>query len=177
MKRALKILLAVLSVAALFTLVACGNKSNTGGTGYDKNGIPVELKKSYTGSASGYGYDGNMYRSGGDTLTFNITQQTITNSDKEKRYFKVLTEKNLGNSKSFPEALSTFKRHKSELKGKKYFLFTSVTEARKDKLDANAKDPSEIYCVVLSDGGKSIRIFQLETGNQDEYYNFTGEAN
>lgn len=64
--------------------------------------------------------------------------------------------------------------HEAELSGKDYFIIN----VGYDKDDVWGKLGDQLYCVVLTDGGNSIRIFEFETGyTTDGYFDFTGKVN
>ena len=65
---------------ALVMLVACGQKST-------EDIIKTELKDSYTGYSNSKSYQGLMFIEGGDTLTFDKKENSITNSNGEKIYY------------------------------------------------------------------------------------------
>ncbi|AWN21442.1 hypothetical protein [Streptococcus sobrinus] len=169
MKRAFKVLLAVLSVAAIFTLAACGHK-------HTKEGLSTDLKSSYTGITKGIGYTSSVFNddSGKDTLKFDTKKHTITNSSGESIYFKVITEKDFSKVENFTNIQKVFNKHKSELKGKDYFLIKTDTFKKDLRNDADA---AEVYCIVLTNGGEKMHMFQLEADTQDEWFDFNGTAN
>ena len=63
------------------------------------------------------------------------------------------------------------------LEGKDYFLIK--TGDNKDQAIRSVEEQDGTpYCIVLSDGGKTIRIFEFEWAgsNATAYYDFTGQA-
>ena len=131
----------------------------------DANGIPIKLQEKYTGHSKKPGYDGLIFSEGNSTLIFDKKDNKITNkTEKQKKPFVVIPEDKLDG-----EAKVAFNKHKSEYKGA-HFIFTA-----NKKYD---KDSSKVYVAVLSDGGKTIQINELEyNGKDDDYlYRFTGKA-
>ena len=96
---------------------------------------------------------------------FQLNYKKITNKTEDHTEpFVVIPEDKLDG-----EAKVAFNKHKSEYKGA-YFIFTA-----NKKYDKNS---SNVYVAVLSDGGKTIQINELEyNGKDDDYlYRFTGKA-
>ena len=142
---------------AVVSLAACSSK--------DANGIPKKLQEKYTGYSENPGYDGLIFSEGSSTLIFDKKNNKITNKTEDHTEpFVVIPEDKLDG-----EAKGAFNKHKSEYKGD-YFIFTASK-----KYD---KDSSNVYVAVLSDGGKTIQINELEySGKDDDYlYRFTGKA-
>lgn len=150
------ILLAFMAVL----LVACGQKSA-------EDIVKTELKDSYTGYSNSSSYQGLMFKEGGDTLKFDKKENSITNSNGEKIYFSVLKEDDIpDDSKGVITSL------KSDLKNTENF--TIITSRKKNPV---GKDSEGEYQIALSDGGKTIRIFELSRSQRDYgYYDFKGEA-
>lgn len=131
----------------------------------DANGIPNELQEKYTGHSKNPGHDGLIFSEGGSTLIFDKKDNKITNKTEDHpEPFVVIPEDKLDG-----EAKGAFNKHKSEYKGA-YFIFTA-----NKKYD---KDNSNVYVAVLSDGGKTIQINELEYSGKDDdsLYRFTGKA-
>lgn len=131
----------------------------------DANGIPNELQEKYTGHSKNPGHDGLIFSEGGSTLIFDKKDNKITNKTEDHpEPFVVIPEDKLDG-----EAKGAFNKHKSEYKGA-YFIFTA-----NKKYD---KDSSNVYVAVLSDGGKTIQINELEYSGKDDdsLYRFTGKA-
>ena len=131
----------------------------------DANGIPNELQEKYTGHSKNPGHDGLIFSEGGSTLIFDKKDNKITNKTEDHpEPFVVIPEDKLDG-----EAKGAFNKHKSEYKGA-YFIFTA-----NKKYD---KDSSKVYVAVLSDGGKTIQINELEYSGKDDdsLYRFTGKA-
>ncbi|HFZ7022748.1 TPA: hypothetical protein ACGML9_001262 [Streptococcus agalactiae] len=146
---------------ALIALAACGKKST-------EDIIKTELKDSYTGYSKVSGYNGSMFVGGGDTLTFNKKENSITNSNGEKIYFSVLSEDDI------PAATKgVIANLKSQLKGTDNF--TIITSSKKNP---TKKDSEGGYQIALSEGGKTIRIIELyqDYASDGSYYDFSGEA-
>ncbi|WP_302170806.1 hypothetical protein [uncultured Streptococcus sp.] len=142
---------------AVIGLAACSSK--------DADGIPNKLQDKYTGYSENPGYDGLIFSEGSSTLVFNKKENKITNkTENYTKPFVVIPEDKLDG-----EAKGAFNKHKSEYQGD-YFIFTADK-----KYD---KDSSNVYVAVLSDGGKTIQINELEySGKDDDYlYHFKGKA-
>ena len=145
---------------ALILLVACGQKS-------PKDIIKSELKDSYLGYSENSGYDSLIFSSGGQTITFDKAHHKLK-SGNEEVYYEVVPEKKL--PKPMKGILTS---HESELKGKDYFIIN----VGYDKDDIWGKLGDQLYCVVLTESGKQIRIFEFETEYTDDgYYAFSGKA-
>lgn len=144
---------------AVLGLAACSSK--------DANGIPNVLQDKYTGYSSDSASGGSVFSSGSSELVFDKKNNTITNtSSDDKDYFKVIPEDKLNT-----EAKGALVNHKSEVDGKDHF-FISVSPYKE-----NLNSEVFVYCVILTDGGKSIRIFELEhSGKVDGWYDFIGQA-
>lgn len=146
---------------ALILLAACGQKT-------PENIIKSELKDSYVGYSELSGYDSSIFSGGGQEITFDKKHHTLKSGD-EKVYYEVVPEKKL--PKSMKGILTS---HEAELSGKDYFIIN----VGYDKDDVWGKLGDQLYCVVLTDGGNSIRIFEFETGyTTDGYFDFTGKVN
>lgn len=131
----------------------------------DANGIPIKLQEKYTGHSENPGYDGLIFSEGNSTLIFDKKDNKITNkTENHTEPFVVIPEDKLDG-----EAKVAFNKHKSEYKGA-HFIFTA-----NKKYD---KDSSNVYVAVLSDGGKTIQINELEYSRKDDdsLYRFTGKA-
>lgn len=155
MKKLLSI--AVLAFAVI-VLAACSSK--------DANGIPNKLQDKYVGHSENPGYDGLIFSEGSSTLVFDKKENKITNkTENHTEPFVVIPEDKLDG-----DAKGAFNKHKSEYDGTDYFIFTA-----NKKYD---KDSSNVYVAVLSDGGKTIQINELEySGKDDDYlYHFYGKA-
>ncbi|MGT2808703.1 hypothetical protein DIX60_01810 [Streptococcus iniae] len=139
-------------------LVACGQKT-------PETIEKSELKKEYIGTSNHSGYD-NPFDEGTYTLSFNKTKKTVSSSNREEKvFYEIVPEKKI--PKKYLEV------YKEKAKGKDYFFIT--VSYRKD--DISGKVGNQIYCVILSDGGKKIQIQEFETGySSDGYYNFEGKA-
>lgn len=165
MKKASKLFLGLGIALTLMVLTACGN-------GYDENGIPTELKKSYTGSTDIEDYDANI-PSGGSTLTFNTNSHTIkvkTDDETKTVYFKVLSKKDMTK-----DTKGKLNKVKSKLEGNKYFVM--VLTARKSDLTQKAKSQSFPIFVSVSDRGNKIYMFEYNDGyTRSEYFDYSGES-
>ena len=141
---------------AVLGLAACSSK--------DANGIPNVLQDKYTGYSTNPG-SSLAFSEGGSTISFNKKNNTITNeTEDESIKFTVIPEDKLNSYNK-----GVLNKHKAELYGKDYFLFTDSEKYQ---------DGSYVYAAILTDGGKTIRIFEFEnTGTADDYlYDFTGQA-
>lgn len=163
MKKSLKLVLAALSLVAMFALAACGN-------GYDKNGIPTDLKKSYTGSSKVPSYFG--FPNNGSTLVFNMKAKTLTiktDDESEKFNIKTIPEKKLTIKNK-----GAFKSWKSKVEGKKYFFIETTFEYQKV---SPKSDQDYLLLVILDNGGKNIRVVEFnQDDSSDGWYDFSGEA-
>lgn len=149
----------VLTVTA-FTLVACKPKT-------PEDLVKNVLKDSYTGYSDHSGYDQSIFSKGGSNLIFDKTEHTISNGD-DTYFYEVVPEENLPTS-----AKGIFTQYDEELKGKDYFLIN----VSYNQDDIWGKLGDQLYCIVLTEGGKQIRIFEFETGySADGYYDFSGVA-
>lgn len=146
---------------ALIVLAACGQKSA-------EDIIKTELKNSYTGYSDVSGYDGLMFVGGGDTLTFNKKENSITNSSGEKIYFSLLSEDDIP-----AKTKGVLTNLESQLKGTDNF--TIITSSKKNP---TVKDSEGGYQLALSDGGKKIRIIELyqDYASDGSYYDFSGTS-
>lgn len=156
-----KRLLGVLTVGlALMTLAACGQKST-------ESIIKNELKDSYTGYSENPGYDSLLFSDGGQEIIFDKSNHKLKSGD-EEAYYEVVPEDEL--TKNMKGILNS---HENDLAGKDYFIIN--VGYQKDSIWGKFGD--QLYCVVLTDGGKKIRIFEFETGYTDDgYYDFSGTA-
>ena len=146
---------------ALILLAACGQKSA-------EDIIKTELKNSYTGYSDVSGYDGLMFVGGGDTLTFNKKENSITNSSGEKIYFSLLSEDDIP-----AKTKGVLTNLESQLKGTDNF--TIITSSKKNP---TVKDSEGGYQLALSDRGKKIRIIELyqDYASDGSYYDFSGTS-
>lgn len=165
MKKASKLFLGLGIALTLIVLTACGH-------GYDKNGIPTELKKSYTGSTDIEDYDANI-PSGGSTLIFNVKSHTIkvkTDDETKTVYFKVLSKKNMTR-----DTKGKLNKVKSKLERDKYFIM--VLANSKSDLTQKIKSQSFPIFVSVSDSGKKIHMFEYNDGyTRSEYFDYSGES-
>ncbi|HEL1237332.1 TPA: hypothetical protein TVN78_000948 [Streptococcus equi subsp. zooepidemicus] len=154
---------------ASILLVACGQKT--------KDGVPTILQDKYSGySKVNAQWEPITFSDGGSELVFDKKKQTITNlsydDGKYPTYYQVVPEDKLTS-----EEKGILTKHKSELEGKDYFLIK--TGGNKDQAIRSVEEQGGTpYCIVLSDGGKAIRIFEFEWAgsNATAYYDFTGQA-
>ena len=152
-----KLLSVVMLAFAVIGLAACSSK--------DANGIPNKLQDKYTGYSENPG-DNSAFSEGGSTLIFDKKNNIIKNkTEGEQTDFTVVPEESL-NSKD----KGAFNKHQSEY-GKDYFIITTDKKYRKDSSNYT-------YVVSLSNGGKEIKIDELENaGTADDYlFHFTGKA-
>ena len=158
----IKRLLGVLTVGlALMTLAACGQKST-------ESIIKNELKDSYTGYSNDRSYDGKIFKEGSDTLTFNKKANTITNSDDYEIYFSVVSDKD-----KTSEIKSVLKELDSELSNTDNFTIAISRKVKNPAVD----NATAFYQIALTDGGKSIKIYELRRNPRDYgYYKFSGEV-
>lgn len=144
---------------ALVALVACGKKST-------EDIIKTELKDSYTGYSDSESYQGWMFGEGEDTLSFDKKENSITNSEGTKVYFSVIAEDDIPS-----DTKHVISELEAQLKGTDNF--TIVTSREKNP---TIKDSEGGYQVALSDGGKTIRIFELSRSPRDYgFYDFSGK--
>ncbi|MFM0600161.1 hypothetical protein P7J18_08240 [Streptococcus suis] len=145
---------------ALVVLAACGQKTS-------EDIVKTELKDGYVGYSSFPGYDSLIFTGGGQEIVFDKKNHKLKSGDEEV-YYEVVPEDKL--SSSMKGILAS---HESELKGEHYF----VINVGYHEDDIWGKLGDQLYCVVLSEEGQSIRIFEFETGyTSDGYFDFTGEA-
>ena len=154
----------VLVGLALILLGACGQKSPES---LAKN----VLKDSYTGFSQENGYESLDFKGGvGTTLKFDKEKRTISNNDGESINYSVLSEEQV---KSIPASFrGTIVSLESQLKGKDNFTIA---------VGDNADKPEEAgayYQVVLTEGGKKIRVIELLRGYKEDnaFYDFNGTA-
>jgi hypothetical protein len=154
-----KILSFLVLAIAIIALAACGKKST-------EDIIKTELKDSYLGSSSVSAYDGLVFSGGRQELIFDKKNKTIKSGDKEI-YYKVVSDKSLPT-----EPKVALKELEKELDGKNNF--TIVISYQKDNLD----NSDSFYQIVLSEGGKKIRIIELRRDYAVEggYFDFAGES-
>ncbi|HER0816519.1 TPA: hypothetical protein VJE30_001350 [Streptococcus pyogenes] len=148
---------------ALFILVACGQKS---AEDMAKN----VLKDSYTGYSQESAYEGLTFRHGGYTLKFDKQKNIITNSDGKTSKFYVLPDEKVKKLPALYKGALT--GLENELKGTDNFTIT-IGDYERYPDDAGA-----YYQIVLTDGGKKIRIIELRRGykEDDAFYDFVGTA-
>ena len=145
---------------ALVFLTACGPKSA-------EDIIKTELKDSYTGYSDNPGYDSLIFSGGGQEIQFDKSNHKII-SGEEEVFYEVVPEEKL--STTMKGLLTS---HESELSNKDYFIIN----VGYNEDDIWGKVGDQLYCVVLTDGGTSIRIFEFETGyTTDGYFDFAGQA-
>lgn len=157
----IKRLLGVLTLGlALMTLAACGQKST-------ESIIKNELKDSYTGYSENPGGTW-LFRDGDSVLTFNKKDNSITNSEGTSTYFSVISGEEIP-----PSTQHVIDSLASELKGTDNF---TIIIGRKQ--NPTKKDAEGAYQIALSDGGKKIRIIEVDRDSRDfGYYDFSGTAN
>ncbi|WP_284120284.1 hypothetical protein [Streptococcus canis] len=154
---------------ASILLVACGQKTT-------KDGVPTILQDKYSGYSNvNSQWESGTFSDGGSELVFDTKKQTITNlsynDGKYPTYYQVVPEDKLSSKNK-----GILAKHKSELEGKDYFIIHPVDE--KYVKEEPTDDNDLLYGIVLSDGGKTIRIFEFEWAGSDAtaYYDFTGQA-
>ena len=155
----------VLVGLALILLGACGQKSP------DSIATNV-LKDSYTGFSPEHGYESSDFKGGvGTTLKFDKEKRTISNNDGESINYSVLSEEQV---KAIPaDFRGTLVSLESQLKGKDNFTI-AVDYRNIDK----PEEAEAYYQVVLTEGGKKIRIIELRRGYKEDnaFYDFNGTA-
>ena len=155
----------VLVGLALIILGACGQKSPDS---IAKN----VLKDSYTGFSTEHGYESSDFKGGvGTTLKFDKEKRTISNNDGESINYSVLSEEQV---KAIPaDFRGTLVSLESQLKGKDNFTI-AVDYRNIDK----PEEAEAYYQVVLTEGGKKIRIIELRRGYKEDnaFYDFNGTA-
>ena len=152
-----KLLSIAILVFAVIGLAACSSK--------DANGIPNKLQDKYTGYSENSG-DTLAFSEDGSTLIFDKKNNIIKNKTQgEQTSFMVVPEESL-NSKD----KGAFNKHQSEY-GKDYFIITTDKKYRKD-------GSNYTYVISLSNGGKEIKIDELENDVADDDYlfHFVGKA-
>lgn len=144
---------------ALVALAACGKKST-------EDIMKNDLQSSYTGNANLRAYE-SFFNSGGDTLSFDKKDHSISNSAGEIMYFKTVSKKDLPSSIS--GVLNSLEEELKETEN-----FTIVISSKKEQLDTS----DAYYQIALSDGGKKIRIIELRRNHFAEggFYDFSGKA-
>ncbi|MBE6164330.1 MAG: hypothetical protein E7156_03275 [Streptococcus gallolyticus] len=157
----LKRLLGVLALGlAVITLAACGQKST-------ENIIKNELKDSYTGSSENPALD-NPFNAGSATLKFDKKENTITDDNGSSIYFSVVSEED-----KTSEIKSVLKELDNELSNTDNFTIVVSHQYQ----NPTTKQSSAFYQIALSDGGKSIKIFELRRNTRDYgYYEFSGQS-
>lgn len=157
----LKRLLGVLALGlVVVTLAACGQKST-------ENVIKNELKDSYIGYSEDPGYE-RPFIEGSDTLTFDKKENTITNSNNYEIYFSVVSDED-----KTSEIKSVLKELDSELSDTDNFTIAVSKKVKNPTVD----DATAFYQIALSDGGKTIKIYELRRDSRDYgYYEFSGES-
>ena len=154
----------VLVGLALILLGACGQKSPES---LAKN----VLKDSYTGSSPEDSYESSVFSGGaGSTVKFDKENRTISNGDDRDIKYSVLSEEQV---KTIPASFrGTIVSLESQLKGKDNF-----TIAVGDNTD-KPEEAEAYYQVVLTEGGKKIRIIELRRGYKEDnaFYDFNGTA-
>ena len=164
MMKAKHFLRIVLVGLALILLGACGQKSPDS---IAKN----VLKDSYTGFSPEHSYESIYFKGGvGTTLKFDKAERTISNNDGRSVKYSVLSDEQV---KTIPaDFRGTIVSLESQLKGKDNF-----TIAVGDKTD-KPEEAEAYYQVVLTEGGKKIRIIELRRGYKEDnaFYDFNGTA-
>ena len=165
MMKAKHFLRIVLVGLALILLGACGQKSPES---LAKN----VLKDSYTGSSPEDSYESSVFSGGaGSTVKFDKENRTISNGDDRDIKYSVLSEEQV---KTIPAAFrGTIVGLESQLKGKDTFTI-AVDYRGVDK----PEEAEAYYQVVLTEGGKKIRIIELRRGYKEDnaFYDFNGAA-
>ena len=165
MMKAKHFLRIVLVGLALILLGACGQKSPES---IAKN----VLKDSYTGFSPEHSSDSSVFKGGvGSTLKFDKEKRTISNNDGESINYSVLSEEQV---KAIPaDFRGTLVSLESQLKGKDNFTI-AVDYRNIDK----PEEAEAYYQVVLTEGGKKIRIIELRRGYKEDnaFYDFNGTA-
>ena len=165
MMKAKHFLRIVLVGLALILLGACGQKSPES---IAKN----VLKDSYTGFSQEDSYDSSIFSGGvGSTLKFDKEKRTISNNDGRSIRYSVLSEEQV---KAIPaDFRGTLVSLESQLKGKDNFTI-AVDYRNIDK----PEEAEAYYQVVLTEGGKKIRIIELRRGYKEDnaFYDFNGKA-
>lgn len=154
-----KIVGLILLGVSLFFLAACGPKT-------PEEIIKTELKDSYVGYSEN---KGNTYPflAYDDVLTFDKKENSITNSKGHMKYFAVLPDDQIP-----PSAQAVIDEHAEELKGTEHF--TIIVSREKQPTMKNTEGG---YHIALSDGGKSIRIFEVNRDSRAYgYYDFSGKS-
>ncbi|HEM3641175.1 LptM family lipoprotein [Streptococcus suis] len=149
----------VVALGLALTLVACGQKST-------EEIIKTELKDTYVGYSENSGYE-NPFEAGGDSLTFNKSENSITNSQGDMKYFAVVADEDIpATTRGVITSLE------SELEGTNNF--TVIISREKSP---TIKQAEAAYQIALSEGGNRIRIFELRRDSRDYgYYDFVGQA-
>ncbi len=157
----LKRLLGVLALGlAVVTLAACGQKST-------ETIIKNELKDSYMGSSENPALD-NPFNAGNATLNFDKKENTITDENGNSIYFSVISEDE--RPSSLKKVLKTLD---SDLSGTDNFTIVVSHQYQ----NPTTKQSSAFYQIALTDGGKSIKIYELRRNTRDYgYYEFSGIA-
>ena len=155
----------VLVGLALILLGACGQKSPDS---IAKN----VLKDSYTGFSPEHSSDSSVFKGGvGSTLKFDKEKRTISNNDGRSVKYSVLSDEQV---KTIPASFrGTIVSLESQLKGKENFTIAV------DYRDIDKPEEAEAYYqVVLTEGGKKIRIIELRRGYKEDnaFYDFNGTA-
>lgn len=156
----MKRLFSLLTVGlVLIVLAACGQKST-------EDTIKTELKDSYVGHSVEPG-GVSPFNSGNDVLTFNKKNNSITNNQGDMKYFSIVSADDISSDiQQVLEGLET------QLKGTNNFTIIVSREKNPKREDSEG-----IYQIALSDGGKTIRIFELGRDQRSYgYYDFSGKA-
>lgn len=165
MMKAKHFLRIVLVGLALILLGACGQKSPDS---IAKN----VLKDSYTGFSQEDGYESGVFTGGaGSTVKFDKENRIVSNGDDRDIKYSVLSEEQV---KAIPASFrGTLVSLESQLKGKDNFTI-AVDYQDIDK----PEEARSYYQVVLTEGGKKIRIIELRRGYKEDnaFYDFNGTA-
>lgn len=137
------------------------NEEDVHYTKLNSSGIPYKLKEKYSGYSKEPGSDKSIFSSGSSTLIFKINENKIINKTKGYHKSFVVIPKDRLDGKA--------KDDSSKYKGY-YFIFKLNTKYNKNS--------SNIYVAILSDGGKEIKINELDSSAKDDnhVYIFTGKA-
>ena len=105
-----------------------------------------------------------------NTLKFDKAELTISNNDGRSVKYSVLSDEQV---KAIPASFrGTIVSLESQLKGKDNFTIAVGDNADKPK------EAEAYYQVVLTEGGKKIRIIELRRGYKEDnaFYDFNGTA-
>lgn len=155
MKRKIILVLGVLGLCMAF-LTACSNQPSK-----NADGTPSTLKSRYLGYYRSDTDNATYFDESTNEFDFNVKKSTISDSDSKNantEEYVVLDEKDLKSN-----LVGQAEKGKSEANSDDYVFYIQIKG-----------DDQAVYQVILSDGGKTIKMISL--GDSWDQFVFTGTA-